>query len=316
MGLTGVDLTGWTPFAVRRPPGGAVVEWRYTAGLGFGDPFFEQTMERTLRDPFRLLFARETELGTLARVGGTADAIEPSGFVFHMSRCGSTLAAQMFAARPDTLVVSEAAPLGAVLGGDPEALRGMVAALGQRRTPGHRHLVVKLDAWSVFHLPQVRAAFPDVPWLFLFRDPVRVLASQLRQRGSHLVPGALPESLTGVSAERAAGMPAEELCARILARVCEAAMDAADDRSLFVDHSRLPAAVPDTIAPWFGIPCPPAERRRMLERARFDAKTPGVPFDHVRAAKGGGIDERIRRVADDHLAPVYERLLNAAGCAA
>ncbi len=313
MGVTALDLAGWTPFAVRSRDEGPLVEWRYTAGIGFGDPFFEQTMERTMRNPFRLLFARETALEDLARVAGTMDSVEPSGFVFHMSRCGSTLAAQMLAARDDTIVVSEAAPLDAVLGADPDVLRGMVAALGQRRTPGQRHLVVKLDAWAVFHLPGIRAAFPDVPWVFLFRDPVRVLSSQLRQRGSYLVPGAMPESLTGISAERAVSMPPEELCARILARVCEAAIDAADEGGLFVDHSCLPHAVPDAIAPWFGIPCPPPERRRMLERARSDAKTPALPFRRGHAAGDGAVDERIRRAAEEHLASTSARLRTVAG---
>jgi hypothetical protein len=316
MGVTREDLTGWTPFVVRPREGRPTVEWRYTAGIGFDDPFFEQTMERTVRNPFRLLFARESALEDLVGVTGTLDAIEPSGFVFHMSRCGSTLAAQMFAARRDTLVLSEAAPLDAVLGADPDVLRGMVAALGQRRTPEQRHLVVKLDAWAVFHLARIRAAFPDVPWVFLFRDPVPVLESQLRQRGSYLIPGMLPESFTGISAERAVAMPPEELCARVLATVCETALDAADPDALFVDHALLPRAAPDAIAPWFGIPCPPAERRRMLERARSDAKTPGLPFDSVRDGGDRGVDPRIRRAAEEHLAPVYARLRSVAERAA
>ena len=310
MGVTGLDLAGWTPSVVRRRDSGPTVEWRYTAGLGFDDPFFEQTMERAVRNRFRLLFARGSTLEDLSRVPGTVDAIEPSGFLFHMSRCGSTLAAQMFAERGDTLVVSEAAPLDAVLGADPDVLRGMVAGLGQRRTPEQRHLVVKLDAWAVFHLPLIRAAWPGVPWVFLFRDPVAVLVSQLRQRGSYLVPGMLPESFTGISAERAMAMPAEEFCALVLARICEAALTNADDHALFLDYATLPGSAPDVLAGWFGIPCSPAERATMLERARIDAKTPSVPFDPKPRPPA---DERVRRVAHDHLEHVYSRLQTVAG---
>jgi hypothetical protein len=70
----------------------------------------------------------------------------PDGFVFHMSRCGSTLVAQMLAVVPDHVVVSEAEPLdygelpGAVLerilghfGAQPDAgERALMQAAGRR----------------------------------------------------------------------------------------------------------------------------------------------------------------------------------------
>ena len=41
--------------------------------------------------------------------------LPPSGFIFHMSRCGSTLAARMLAASPRNIVLSEADPIDYVL---------------------------------------------------------------------------------------------------------------------------------------------------------------------------------------------------------
>jgi hypothetical protein len=117
----------------------------------------------------------------------------PDGLVFHMSRCGSTLVAQMFAALPDSMVVSEPPPLDDVLqisllgGADTAiaALRAMSAAFGRR---GGRPFVLKLDAWHALALPLFRRAFPDTPWVFLYRDPVEVLVSHMRQRGSQMLP--------------------------------------------------------------------------------------------------------------------------------
>lgn len=316
-----LGLRDWTPIAVR--PDEGTVDWCYSAGVEFDDPFFEQTVERCLRSPFRQLFVRTTPLEALAGVPGEVDHIEPSGFVFHMSRCGSTLVTQMLGAAGSTLALSEASPLERVLGARSRHateeqhlgnIRGMVAALGQRRSAAQRHLVVKLDAWSVFDLPAIRRAFPETPWVFLFREPVAVLSSQMRQRGSVLVPGVLPESVTGIPFEQAAAMPGEEFCARVLARICEAATLHADDRALFVDYELLPSAVPDLIAGWFGIPCPEADRRRMLDRAGRDAKTPSLPFEP--SPPSPAERERIGRAADTHLAPVYERLRSTARRAA
>jgi hypothetical protein len=103
-------------------------------------------------------------------------------------------------------------------------------------------------------------------------------------------------------------MTQEEFCARVLARICETAMEHADDHGLFLDYGQLPHAVPDVIAGWFGIPCPPEDRRRMLDRARRDAKTPALPFD-PHAARSVH-DNAVRSAADTHLAPVYARLRN------
>jgi hypothetical protein len=52
----------------------------------------------------------------------------------------------------------------------------MVAALGQARA-GETRLFLKLDCWHMRDLPLFRRAFPNTPWVFLYRDPVEVLVS-------------------------------------------------------------------------------------------------------------------------------------------
>ena len=115
-------------------------------------------------------------------------SVPPAGFVFHMSRCGSTLVSQMLAAHREHIVISEAGPIDTVLQshrrrpgiGDEqriESLRGLLAAYGQPGCGSAQRLFVKFDSWSVLDLPLVARAFPDVPWVFVYRDPVEVLAS-------------------------------------------------------------------------------------------------------------------------------------------
>ena len=160
--------------------------------------------------------------------------MEPSGFVFHGSRCGSTLVSGMLASVPQFLVLSEPLPVDDLLRANAaEAdkvrwLRSLVSALGRRRHGDERAFVLKLDAWSALDLAIVRHAFPDVPWVFLFRRPVQVLASHFRQRGAHMVPGAIDPELFGLDRESIAAMPPEEYCARVLAAIFRSALEHRD----------------------------------------------------------------------------------------
>ena len=109
MGVTTVShrLVGWTPTALVFDDRKPAVRWCFTEGIEFTDPMFNQTIERCLRDPFRLLFWRRTDMDVLAEFVTASPGLEPSGFIFHLSRCGSTLVAQMLAALSEALVMSE-----------------------------------------------------------------------------------------------------------------------------------------------------------------------------------------------------------------
>jgi hypothetical protein len=142
-----------------------------------------------------------------------------------------------------------------------------------------------------------RRAFPSVPWLFLYRDPVEVMVSQMRSRGA--------ETMLGVDP----ALPAEEQIAQALARVCRAALDAAPGgRGLFVDYADLPEAVFADVLPHFGVD-PGDEIRAALEAAAVrDTKSPSRAFTADGVAKQEAATQRVRRAAGLHLAAAHEGL--------
>lgn len=301
-------LDGWTPIRVGA---GGTVDWCRTEGIDFDDPFFDQTVERCLRHPARLLFRHETTMAELVERASVAPGLAPSGFVLHLSRCGSTLVARMLAALPSTLVLSEPGPLDTVLrGGRAPEVRAMVAALGQPRRPAQRHLVVKLDAWAVLALPALLAAFPDVPVVVLHRDPVEVLVSQLGRRGWHMVPGSLPPEVLGLTPTGAAALPPEDYVAAVLGALCRAAVrHLPAGRALVVGHRDLPGAVADAVARHFGIPCDDGDRRAMLAVAARDAKNPVLPFADDRGDKQRAATASLRAAVDRWAADAYDALV-------
>src|SRR5829696_4836760 len=162
------------------------------SGVSLTEPFFQQTVERAKANGKNRgeLF---TEFDALLQVEQSLDSVEPTGFIFHSSRCGSTLVANACRAINGSIVLSEANPIEKLVArfitdvaedGVKESLysvflRGLVHALGQRRTGNEQHLFVKFACCSFAQIERIRRIWPQVPWIFLYRDPVEIIVSNL-----------------------------------------------------------------------------------------------------------------------------------------
>jgi hypothetical protein len=314
------QLDGWIPVRISWEQSRPIVEWRYVGDTRFTEPFFEQTISAGLRHPFSRLFCLRTPIDALAQLHAARPGVEPSGFVFHMSRCGSTLVAQMLTALPQMLVIAEAEPIDAVLRANFQDagltderriawLRWMVSALGQPRGEPTKHYVIKFDSWNVLDLPLIRQAFPAVPWVFVYREPVEVLVSHRRQPGSQMVPGMLEPGLLGLDAALIGRMPLGEYHAAVLERFCRAAVRCyRASAGRLVDYRQLPAVVWSSLLDFFKIQYTAADVARMRDIAQFHAKNPALFFEADTEAKQSAASDHLREIAHRYLKPVYEQL--------
>lgn len=316
---TGWPAKDWLPVHVAPGPDGRLlVDWAHFAGRPLTEPFFEDSLRTALARPFNNVFAYRASLEDFVARTRFDESLSPAGFIFHMSRCGSTLVSQMLAAATDNIVVSEAPPLDAIvllgrrwpalpLAEHSRTLAAMVAALGRRRAGNERHYAVKLDCWHTLDLPLFQRAFPSVPWVFLYRDPVEVLVSQMRARGSRMFPGGMmpcPFEIEGGET-----MQAEEYCARVLGKICAAAVDHfGQGGGLLVNYDELPGAVWIKILPHFGIVPSKTDRAAMERTAGWDAKTPALGFVGDQAEKQRAATPAIRDAAERYLGDIYRRL--------
>jgi hypothetical protein len=296
---------GWIPVAVdTNAPAGPVVEWCRFGETRFAEPFFEQTVRRARARPFNLAFRPRTALEE------ETPGPLPAGLIFHLSRCGSTLVGRMLAALPETVVLSEPPPVDHVMraraGEEARArwLRALVAAF--THGSGARRLFIKLDAWHALELPLFARAFPDVPWIFLYRDPLEVLVSHARQM-SWMMAAANAPDLLGVSVPDAMRIPRAEYHARVLARICEHAVRHAGGER-FVSYAQLPDAALTRIPALFGLAPSDAERAAMRAVATYHAKLPQARFVPDAAEKQDAADPEVRAAAERWLMPLYARL--------
>jgi hypothetical protein len=308
----------WLPTNVSAPEGRIFVDWACFGERPLTDPFFEGSIRRALALPFNRMFRLRTRWEDFVGDDAAAQSLEPSGFIFHMSRCGSTLVSQMLAALPQNIAVSEPAPLDAVvqlsrtwtaLPAEQHVrhLKAMVAAFGRKRSGAEKRYFIKLDSWHALALPLFRRAFPNVSWVFLYRDPVEVLVSQMHQRGMQMVPEIVPASLYGLPGLD--GTSLDSYSAQVLGKICEAAADGLSlGGGLLVNYRDLPEAFWSRILPHFGVDYGAQDSDIMSRAARYDAKAPHAEFVRDSDSKQREATDLIRAEAERHVRGIYRRL--------
>jgi hypothetical protein len=288
------------------------VDWAHYAGLPLDAPFFEESVQQVRHRPFNAVFKHRTSLETLMR-GASAAPRPPDGLIFHMSRCGSTLVSQMLAAVTRHTVLSEAPAIRAAVQIESDAadryrglVAAMVSALGRRRSDDVGGLFVKLDAWHAMALPLFRRAFPDTPWVFLYRDPLEVMVSQIRVRGMHLVGGIVAPATFGIDPD---GLSLDEYGARVLASICDAAAEGlALGGGLLVNYRELPDAVFTRILPHFGVAASAEDEAAMRAAAGRDAKAPYAAFKPDSESKRREATPALAAIVERCMAPSHARL--------
>ena len=307
-------LPGWLPAEVSRVDDRDVVTWLHFGRRRLTEPFYGDDLVKARWRPLNRLLSFRTPLLDLEAWASALPAIEPAGLVFHMSRCGSTLVAQMLAAPPRHVVLSEPAPLDAIVRLDDHdaaakavLLRAMVTVLGQARNPGEDRCFLKLDCWHTLSLPLFRRAFPDARWVFLYRDPVEVMVSHGRRRGAQMVPSLVAPAMFGI--DLPGGVPNDDYCARVLAAVCEGAMQhIPEGGALMVNYPQLPEALFTTVLPHFGLAVSRDEADAMRCAAVRDAKAPEQAFSADGQGKQQAASEAVRAICEVRLGEVYRRL--------
>jgi hypothetical protein len=307
----------WLPIAIVPSMGELAVDWAHFAGRPLSDSFFEDSLRRARHRPLNRLARPRTPLQALAAPAGE-EARAPAGFVFHQSRCGSTLVSQMLAADVRNVVVSEAAPIDSIVQlvaartdvpveQRIALLRAIVGALGRDRLGGGGDYVVKLDSWHTLALPLFRLAFPDTPWIFLYRDPVEILVSHARMAGAQTVAGAMSFEPYGI--ENAAEMAPDDYAARALGRTAEAVIEhLALGGGMLVNYTELPDAVEARVLPHFGIVPDEQGRAALAAASGRDAKAPLERFARDSDAKQQAANEKLRANAALHMDEPYRQL--------
>lgn len=319
------DLKGWAPIDAVVVDGRPGVAWMDMDGVEFVEPFFQQTVERLKSEhpERRELF---TEFDTLVQLERTFESVPPTGFIFHSSRCGSTLLANACRALIGAIVLSESPAIDKLIARfitDTDEhgtkaklysvfLRGVVKALGQRRTGEERHLFVKFACCSVSQIERVQPLWPEVPWVFLYRDPVETIVSNVQNLPSWLLDEdrRVLASITGSSIAAVSEMTMEELCARAIGSFYSTAHRVANKRALLLNYQQLSLTEISKVMQFFGIRPAATEMETIARQSQTYSKSLSEKRTFVpdAEAKHRAASELVREMAERWANEPYQRL--------
>ena len=270
-------------------------------------PFWYADVDRHARiEALVPLDSVETDTGRLGLIGG----------VHHMTRCGSTLVMRQISAIPGLFGISEPMVFQQLLDGPAAApaltrqrIRTLVALHRDALAGLADRFAIKWLASMTHHAAVLGAALPEVPMLFLHRDPVAVMHSIARDPLGEPVRGgqarmAASLRLHGIADNAEIADPLERL-AHLVASCCIAAAQSGGMARL--DYAALPAATTELLLPYFGVTPTLADAQRAANVARHHSKQPGSKLPFVEGGLGG--NARAADLADRILAPALEMLV-------
>jgi hypothetical protein len=272
---------GWMPVDAVVVDGRPGLLWMQLADVSFSEPFFQQTVDRVRAEqPQRE--ERFTEFDALLQLDKVLPRVEPAGFIFHSSRCGSTLLANACGALNDSIVLSEPNAIDKLVArfitdaGDPVReslysvfLRAAVNALAQTETAAR--VFIKFSCCSVSQLEKIQRIWPRVPWIFLYRDPVETIVSNVSNPPTWLLDEdhRVLAHITATSSTEVAQMSLEERCARSIGSFFSTAHTLANDNSLLLNYNQLSLPAINGILEFFNV----RPAREELERIASGTRT-------------------------------------------
>jgi hypothetical protein len=286
-------LKNWIPHQPVYFDNQILCEWLYLADKTFTESFFFQTTFSCQSfAENKKQFKSVSTFDGLREMSSTVPSVEPSAFIFHISRCGSTLLTQMLSLDEKNIVVSEAKILDTVLQNlvinDSEDAENIVKAiiklLGKKRFGRETGFFVKLDSWHILIYEKLRRLYPHTPFIFTFRRPDEVLRSQMNSMGIMVPHELLLAQKLDFEFPQILMLEPHIHIAEVLEKYFEDYLKIieTDKNTLFLDYKN--GALPNLAETeeFLRLSIDDATKQKMFERSKFHSKNPKAGFNEAK----------------------------------
>jgi hypothetical protein len=176
--------------------------------------------------------------------------------------------------------------------------------------PSRPHIVIKWNAWDIFRWNLIRATYPQVPVIFLVRNPVEILASHQRSAGRHMSGDPALTNCHPVFAGWGSTGELLEKRVQVLHGLLCAMYDFYPGQSgCLIDYHQLDVHTMVKLFQFLGIKLDELGFLKIQARMQFHSKTPGQVFLPDTEKKQCLFASQEQEDIQVHLAPAYNRLL-------
>lgn len=284
-------IRSWIPVKIENSESRfPLCRWMNSEGVRFVHPFFDESITHFQANRPQLQFVPRsyTEMSFLHHAAQGAEAVEPVAFIFHVSRCGSTLFTQMLNEDEENIVLSEVPLFDQILrmkNQQPQELLDgylldAIRLVGRKRFGNEKRLIIKLDSWHLFFAERIRGLFPSVPFILLYRKPEPVLISHAKKRGMHMLPDQISPEFFGIPGLDPENPNLDKYAASVLEtyfRKMET-IASSDPHSILVSYDAGIAAEFFRAFRFAKLPIDETLEAKMRARSRFHSKEPSNVF--------------------------------------
>jgi hypothetical protein len=283
-------LKDWMPYRISEEGENINCRWLYLGDEKITEPFFEDTIGkcRKLTENSRLIRC-VSNVEVLPEWAKQIDTIAPTAFIFHISRCGSTLISQLLGLQPANIVLSEVPFFDELLRWGNKnncmpatlpLLKAAIELVAAKRDDNNTHLFIKTDSWQVHFYNQLRELYPKTPFILLYRRPDEVIRSQQKNRGMQAIPGLINPEIFGFDKNEILQLSLDEYMAKVIESYLQAFIEIlkSDTLALPVNYNEGTIGIVNKIAAFTGITINDEEMEMMKERSGFHGKYPGQFF--------------------------------------
>lgn len=196
------SFRNWLPVKLILKGNKLFAEWIFLGDVRFTKPFFDETISECRAAnsiPEHRIETRITSLGFIVEVAKSLKAFQPALFIFHISRCGSTLSSQLLGLDEENIVIPEFDMIDRLLrinenrmmisaGLRQKLIKSIILIAGQQRFKNQKRSIIKLDSWHFYFFDELKMLFPESKQMIFFSDPDSVYSSVINRPGIQFIP--------------------------------------------------------------------------------------------------------------------------------
>lgn len=254
------------------------------------------------------------------------DCVESSLLIFHMSRCGSTLLTRALAQSRVNVALGEPEVLNdlwayhsgpSVSRVDSEwasaqsnSFKHMMRLMGRKRLESYRYFAVKFPSVYCAMMKSISQLYPSTPAIFIYRQPIEVLASLELRPSSMISHRDSLLSRAAVTNNRPRSDSATEYASKLLEISMQSALESDNKYLYFLNYSKLTSANLPIILADLGLTYSNNEMNKMQNQFSFYSKADNKnqPFVDDGQIKKEGISDEAKILCESGLDELYSRL--------